>query len=109
MLHRSPEHFFHYVEAELGTETSIDGNRALVILGKFTQSKVESLIKSYIKEYVTCQMCRSFNTNLVRDKTSRLFFIKCGKCGSSRSVAGIEAGYHAQTKADRRAIRNAKI
>jgi translation initiation factor 2 subunit 2 len=68
---------------------------------------IESLLRKYIMEYVACQMCRSFNTNLTRDSVSRLFFVGCQDCGSSRSVAQIRAGFHAQTRADRRALRNA--
>ena len=78
----------------------------LVIRGKFVPKYIESLLRKYIGEYVACQMCRSFNTALTRDSVSRLFFVSCQDCGSSRSVAQIKAGYHAQTRADRRAIRN---
>ena len=109
MMQRSPDHVFQFMMAELGTEGSIDGNQRLVIRGKFVPKYIESLLRKYIVEYVTCQMCRSFNTTLKRDNVSRLFFNHCQECGSSRSVAPIRAGYHAQTRADRRAIKNAKI
>ena len=116
MMRRNPDHVFQFMMAELGTEGSIDGNARLVIRGKFVPKYIESLLRKYIGEYVTCQMCRSFNTTLKRDQTSRLYFVECipvegtnekGGCGSSRSVAQIRAGYHAQTRADRRALRNA--
>jgi len=107
MMHRNPEHVFQFMMAELGTEGSIDGNLRLVIRGKFVPKYIESLLRKYILEYVSCQMCRSFNTELSRDSVSRLYFVKCGDCGSSKSVAPIRAGYHAQTRADRRALRNA--
>jgi translation initiation factor 2 subunit 2 len=67
---------------------------------------IETIIKKYVMKYVTCLMCRSLHTTLVRDNVSRLFFNQCRQCGSSRSVAPIRAGYHAETKADRRAIKN---
>jgi len=104
---RSSDHVFQFMMAELGTEGSIDGNKRLVIRGKFVPKYIESLLRKYIGEYVACQMCRSFKTNLTRDNVSRLFFVACQDCGSSRSVAQIRAGYHATTKADRRAVRNA--
>jgi translation initiation factor 2 subunit 2 len=107
MMRRGPDHVFQFMMAELGTEGSIDGNKRLVIRGKFVPRYIESLLRKYIGEYVTCQMCRSFNTTLDRDSASRLYFVHCGGCGSSRSVAQIRAGYHAQTRADRRQIRNA--
>ena len=157
-MKRNPEHLFQFMMAELGTEGSIDGNKRLVIRGKFVpkvrrtpeeyflsllygnqgnaifsffcntcrydvthphfsrqqlNSKsshedsrilmctdhftalflskfttsplplasqlqyIESLLRKYIGEYVTCQMCRSFNTSLTRDSVSRLYFVHC--------------------------------
>jgi translation initiation factor 2 subunit 2 len=105
MMHRNPEHVFQFFMAELGTEGSIDGTQRLVIRGKYVPKYIESLLRKYIVEYVTCQMCRSPSTTLTRDSVSRLFFIHCQDCGSSRSVAQIRAGFHAQTRADRRALR----
>lgn len=106
MMQRSPDHVFTFFTAELGTEGSIDGNQRLVLKGKYVAKYIESLLRKYIVEYVTCQMCRSPNTNLVKDSSSRLFFLNCRDCGSSRSVAPIRSGYHAVLRADRRAARN---
>lgn len=108
MMQRPPEHVFQFFMAELGTEGSIDGNQRLVIRGKYVPKYIESLLRKYIVEYVTCQMCRSPNTELTKDSVSRLFFCHCRDCGSSRSVAPIRSGYHATSRADRRAARNAK-
>merc|ERR1712087_247402 len=108
MMQRPPEHVFQFFMAELGTEGSIDGNQRLVILGKYVPKYIESLLRKYIVEYVTCQMCRSPNTELVKDSASRLHFCNCRDCGSSRSVAPIRTGFHATSRADRRAARNAK-
>ncbi|KAJ1447928.1 domain found in IF2B/IF5-domain-containing protein [Pelagophyceae sp. CCMP2097] len=105
MMRRNPEHVFQFFMAELGTEGSIDGTQRLVIRGKYVPKYIESLLRKYIVEYVTCQMCRSPNTTLTRDSVSRLHFNHCQDCGSSRSVAPIRAGFHAQTRADRRALR----
>jgi len=107
MMQRSPEHVFQFFMAELGTEGSIDGNHRLVIRGKYVPKYIESLLRKYIVEYVTCQMCRSPNTELVKDSSTRLQFCNCKDCGSSRSVAAIRSGYHATSRADRRAARNA--
>ena len=99
MMRRNPDHVFQYMMAELGTEGSIDGSQRLVIKGKFVPQVhliivniffpsrihyiisifkyIESLLKKYIKEYVICQMCKSFNTSLTRDSVSRLHFVQC--------------------------------
>eukprot|EP00581_Thalassiosira_minuscula_P014182 CAMPEP_0183722556 /NCGR_PEP_ID=MMETSP0737-20130205/14474_1 /TAXON_ID=385413 /ORGANISM="Thalassiosira miniscula, Strain CCMP1093" /LENGTH=238 /DNA_ID=CAMNT_0025952743 /DNA_START=108 /DNA_END=824 /DNA_ORIENTATION=+ len=107
MMQRSPQHVFQFFMAELGTEGSIDGNQRLVIRGKYVPKYIESLLRKYIVSYVTCEMCRSPNTELTRDPATRLNFCKCHDCGSSRSVAPISSGYHATSRADRRAARNA--
>ncbi len=76
-MRRSPDHVFQFMMAELGTEGSIDGNQRLVIRGKFVPRYIESLLRKYVGEYVICQMCRSYNTTLKRDQTSRLYFVEC--------------------------------
>lgn len=108
MMQRSPEHVYAFFMAELGTEGSIDGNQRLIIRGKYVPKYIESLLRKYVVEYVTCEMCRSPNTDLVKDGASRLYFCNCRDCASSRSVAPIRSGYHATSRADRRAARNAK-
>lgn len=108
MMQRDPQHVYAFFMAELGTEGSIDGNQRLIIRGKYVAKYIESLLRKYVLEYVTCEMCRSPNTDLVKDAASRLYFCTCRECGSSRSVAPIRSGYHATSRADRRAARNAK-
>jgi translation initiation factor 2 subunit 2 len=108
MMQRSPDHVYAFFMAELGTEGSIDGNQRLIIRGKYVPKYIESLLRKYVVEYVTCEMCRSPNTDLNKDPGSRLYFLQCNDCGSSRSVAPIRSGYHATSRADRRAARNAK-
>lgn len=76
--------------------------------GRYLPKYIESLLRKYVVEYVTCGMCRSPNTDLVRDQGSRLYFCNCRDCGSSRSVAPIKAGYHATNRKDRRDARNKK-
>lgn len=105
-MNRDPGHVFQYFMAELGTDGSIDGSKRLVIRGKFVPKYIESLLRKYIGEYVTCNMCRSPHTTLTRDSVSRLHFQHCKDCGSSRSATNITAGFHAQTRSDRRAARS---
>lgn len=108
MMQRDPQHVYQFFMAELGTEGSIDGNQRLIIRGRYLAKYIESLLRKYVLEYVTCEMCRSPSTDLVRDQRSRLYLCKCRECGSQRSVAPIRSGYHATSRADRRAQRNAK-
>lgn len=99
MMHRDTSHVNEFFKAELGTESNVDGNQSLIIRGRFIPKYIESLLWKYVMEYVTCEMCRSANTDLPKDQGSRLCFCNCRDCGSW-SVAPIRAGYHATSRAD---------
>lgn len=107
LMHRQNEHLMSFVLAELGTEGSIDGNQRLLVKGRYVTKQIESLLKKYISEYVTCHMCRTPETTLTRDSVTRLFFLQCEACSSRRSVAPIKTGFHATSRTDRRAAKAA--
>jgi len=106
LMHRQPEHVLSFLLAELGTEGSIDGNQRCVMKGRYVPKQIESILKKYILEYVTCHMCRNPETSLTRDSVTRLYFIQCESCGSRRSVAPIKSGFHATMRTDRRKVKN---
>jgi len=108
VMHRQPEHLMAFVLAELGTDGSVDGSKRLILKGRYVQKQIESILKKYIMEYVTCHMCRSPETSLARDSVTRLFFLTCEQCNSRRSVAHIKTGFHATSRSDRRAAKAAK-
>jgi len=95
LLKRSPKHLLAFLLAELGTSGSIDGSDQLIIKGKFQQKHVESVLRKYIKEYVTCHTCKSAET--VLEKDTRIYFLQCETCGSRCSVATIKSGFQAVT------------
>ncbi|KAJ5703786.1 hypothetical protein N7493_010924 [Penicillium malachiteum] len=94
-MKRSDDHVMQFLFAELGTSGSVDGSRRLVIKGRFVQRQIESVLRSYIVEYVTCKTCRSPDTELNKGE-NRLYFITCNSCGSRRSVAAIKTGFRGQ-------------
>jgi len=94
MMHRQSDHVLAYARAELGTSISVDGNQRLVIKGRFQPKQIESVVRHYVHEYVSCRTCKSPDTLL--KKENRLYFIKCQACGSTRSVATIKQGFVAQ-------------
>lgn len=96
VLQRNPEHLIQYLFAELGTSGSIDGEKRLVLKGKFQPKQMESVLRRYIIEYVTCKTCKSMNTELKRESANRLHFLSCKACGSTRSVSSIKTGFQAQ-------------
>ncbi|KAG8201775.1 hypothetical protein JTE90_027260 [Oedothorax gibbosus] len=104
LMHRAPNHLQSFLLAELGTTASVDGNNQLIIKGRFEQKQIETVLRRYIKEYVTCHTCKSPDT--VLSKETRLFFLQCESCGSRCSVASIKSGFQAVT--GKRAVMRAK-
>jgi len=94
-LHRQPKHLLAFLSAELGTVGTIDGSNQLILKGKFQQRNIETVLRKYIKEYVTCHTCRSPDTILSKD--IRLFFLQCMTCHSKCSVQSIKTGFQAIT------------
>jgi translation initiation factor 2 subunit 2 len=92
-----------------GVEGALDSNSRVILKGRFMAKAIESLLKRYIVEYVTCHMCRNPDTTLTRDPVTRLYFMECESCSSSRSVAPIKSGYHATNRVDRRAKKTALL
>ena len=93
-MHRQPDHVISFLFAEMGTTGSVDGSQRLVIKGRFQQKQVESVLRRYIVEYVSCNTCKSFDTLLTKD--NRIIFMSCESCGSRRSVNPIKSGFQAQ-------------
>ncbi|XP_075521874.1 eukaryotic translation initiation factor 2 subunit beta isoform X1 [Primulina tabacum] len=93
-MRRQPEHVMTFLLAEMGTSGSLDGQQRLVVKGRFAPKNFEGILRRYINEYVICNGCKSPDTIL--SKKNRLFFLRCEKCGSGRSVAPIKAGFVAR-------------
>eukprot|EP00927_Polykrikos_kofoidii_P053439 TRINITY_DN479_c0_g2_i1.p1 TRINITY_DN479_c0_g2~~TRINITY_DN479_c0_g2_i1.p1 ORF type:complete len:241 (-),score=56.37 TRINITY_DN479_c0_g2_i1:134-784(-) len=108
MMNRIPDHVQGFILAEFGTEGSVTSDGQLILKGRYLPKHLESLLRKYIKEFVTCEMCKSANTSLARDSSTRLHVVSCGNCGASRTASSIKSGYHAVTRADRKAAKAAK-
>mmetsp|Transcript_17504 Transcript_17504/g.28422 ORF Transcript_17504/g.28422 Transcript_17504/m.28422 type:complete len:216 (+) Transcript_17504:71-718(+) len=108
MMNRSTDHVTQFVLAEFGTEGSNTADGQLILKGRYQPKHMESLLKKYMKEFVICQMCKSKDTELARDNSTRLHVVSCANCGASRTALSIKSGYHAVTRADRRAAKAAK-
>jgi translation initiation factor 2 subunit 2 len=82
ILQRPQEHIINYLTNEFKTSCSINSNYQLIVNGKFNQTHIESLLRSYIKKYVICNNCKSLNT--IFNKNNNLNSIICQLCLSSR-------------------------
>jgi translation initiation factor 2 subunit 2 len=95
LMHREPDHVMAFLLAELGTSGTLDGTNTLVLKGRFQQKQMETVLRGYIKEYVTCHTCKSPDTILSKQKESRLYFLNCETCGANKSVVSITGGFTA--------------
>lgn len=94
-MRRPIDHLVQFLLTEMGTTGSIDGTQRFIIRGRFTQAHLETLIRRYVNDYVTCPICRMQETNLIKEQ--RLLFLQCESCGSKRAVNAIKTGFQAQT------------
>merc|ERR1712217_275689 len=62
MMNRPTDPVIKFVLAEFGTEGSIAGDGQLILKGRWSAKHAESLLRKYIKEFVTCEMFKSANT-----------------------------------------------
>jgi len=92
-LKRKEEHLMCFIFAELGTTGNQDAGGQLILKGKFNAKSMEKVLRQYIKDFVRCKTCTSPDTTL--EKRDRLYFLKCGKCQSERSVQAIKTGFQA--------------
>ena len=89
-LNREREHFLNFILTELGTEGSIGGDYQLNLKGRYNNKHVESLLKKYVQEYVTCKNCNSPNTTLRKDNSARIQILHCNNCNSDKTVTQIK-------------------
>ncbi|KAI3911414.1 hypothetical protein MKW98_010301 [Papaver atlanticum] len=85
MMHREAEHVMEFLFAEMGISGSLDGQKRLVVEGKFAAEVFEGILKRYIvNEYVKRNDCNTHETDLLKEIS-----VKCKLCGSERSVAPV--------------------
>lgn len=92
---RPQKHVMDFLISECATSGSLDPWNRLSLIGKFRQKELQTIISKYVKEYVMCTSCKSFNTLFKRE--SRLNIIRCHVCGCTRVVNAIQFGFRAIT------------
>lgn len=82
-LNRDPEHLLKYLSGEMATAGTYQDPR-VVFNGKFSRRTLETLIKRYMDQYVTCPVCGLPDTKIVKE--NRLSFLVCEACGAKSSI-----------------------
>jgi translation initiation factor 2 subunit 2 len=90
-LNRSTQQIKLFFEKELAVETSINDKENLILRGKYNFNLIASTFKKYIKNYVQCSSCKSIQTEIVRNSSNRLDYLKClnPKCNTCKVVVKI--------------------
>eukprot|EP00744_Colponema_vietnamica_P006228 GILI01009057.1.p1 GENE.GILI01009057.1~~GILI01009057.1.p1 ORF type:complete len:328 (-),score=99.95 GILI01009057.1:68-994(-) len=96
-----------YFDRETSTQSSIDADGALIVKMKLDGKGVERIFDKYMAEWITCNVCKSIDTTLEKEKgVNRLYFIRCNKCKAFRGVELTESAFAANTT-KRSKLRNA--
>ncbi len=83
ILRRDPNKILMFLAKELATAASLDGERAIFIGRKDTNS-FAVLLGRYFKQTVQCPVCNSPDTH--EDRLKRLQFLVCEACGARSPI-----------------------
>ena len=72
------------IAKELGTAMIIDEEGKVIIFGKKDVASIKNALNYYIKLYVTCPVCGSLDTKLVKER--KITFLVCEACGARSPV-----------------------
>lgn len=86
-MHRSMNHVVAYLSSELRQQTAIDHDNVLSFKARISATQLRGAIRTYIRDYVQCNACLSYNTLLSRD--GRMYLVHCEDCSASRTVPAI--------------------
>lgn len=84
IFRRSPSMVMSHITKEFGTTVTINKDNRLIIKGRFREAHVESVLKSFVQEFVRCAECKMIDTSLIKD--NRVTKLTCHSCGASRTV-----------------------
>jgi translation initiation factor 2 subunit 2 len=82
-LDRDPQHMLKFLTGEMATAATVQGSR-VIFQGKFLPDTLEKLIQRYMENFITCPVCHSPDTKIVKEK--RLSFLECKACGARSAI-----------------------
>jgi len=86
-LNRCKEHISEYFKTETGLSNSINGQGQLLIQGALNETKCESIMRNYIRQFVMCRQCKCLDTIMIKD--NGLTFLECHQCYAKTSMGKI--------------------
>lgn len=83
-INRELPHVFKYICTELSINGSINEDRQIIMKGKFFSKNLSTIISSYINKYVMCDVCDSFDTNMMTE--DGIVYLDCKSCLAKNSI-----------------------
>ena len=84
-LRRNPKHLSRFLLRKIGVAGSIDeSSGSLTLHGRVSASTLNRLLEIYVKKYVVCPTCGSWDT--VLERKGRVWLLRCEACGAETSV-----------------------
>ena len=90
-INRTTDQIKKFIEKEMAVETSVNDKSNLILRGRYNFAMVAGAYKKYIKNYVQCTTCKSMETEIVRNSSNRMDYLKClnPKCNTLKVVIKI--------------------
>ena len=93
VLGRQKEDILKFICAELSIDATLGGEGQMYFKTKqdISEKTLQSVINDYYKKYIRCPNCKSQNTILRKDPSTRLSQIYCKECKGVKTVQPIKA------------------
>jgi len=87
-INRPPDHFIEFLNKELKTGEWISSSKSdgILMIGKIKSAQIKYVISEYIKQYVICNVCKSTDTIMDKNKDLRVYYLECNKCKSQYTL-----------------------
>jgi translation initiation factor 2 subunit 2 len=87
IINRDEKHLFKFLAKETATSASIDDAGRLILTVTFSQEQVNSLLHSYIRQFILCPECSRPDTHVTEKQGVKM--LKCEACGAVSAVRGL--------------------
>ena len=78
------KHLNEYLQAELSTTASVNGQGQLTIRGIWKREDIKGVLRKYVMKFKQCGQCHGYNTGLIKD--GRAVKVRCVRCNTDNVV-----------------------
>jgi translation initiation factor 2 subunit 2 len=85
-LNRPNDEIILYIRNELKTDITLCEDCTVLIKGRYSQTDISNVFKTYISKYVRCWICKGLSSSLIYDSNYKRQYLSCNTCKSSRLI-----------------------